>query len=190
MKTKQKNPKQNKEGLGPSEVAPRATSPDPQTKTKNSKNKTKTKKNKKKQKQPKNEFFSYQSKLSAFFRVQNFFFDNLAQTARTQKHYKDRASANQFSTNNYRSRNGHCWTPKTQNPKLQVSFFCLFLLIEKLKPQKSAETPFYSVLVNIKKRIFKINSKRANLKNTFFPPNFPKTLFLENCLITGPKNTT
>ena len=92
-----KNKKTNKEGLGPSEVALRATSHDPSTlqkkhqKKQNQKKKTKKdkkrEKNKKKQKILKNELFSYQWKFSSFLGgCPKFpFFDNLAQKARTQK---------------------------------------------------------------------------------------------------------
>ena len=93
-KTKQKQKKTNKEGLGPSEVALRATSHDPwkpsKKKHKKKQNKKKEKereKNKKKQKILKNELFSYQWKFSSFLGgCPKFpFFDNLAQKARTLK---------------------------------------------------------------------------------------------------------
>ena len=91
-KTWKKTNKTNKEGLGPSEVAIRATSPNSKTnkqKTKKWKKKKNNNKGNQKQENPnilKNELFSYQSKFCFLGGCPKFpFLDNLAQKARTPK---------------------------------------------------------------------------------------------------------
>ena len=62
--------------------------------------------------------------------------------------------------------------PKFVNSR---SFFLSFFLFQQQKTQKSAETPFYSVLANLKKENFqKFNLKQRNLKNPIFAPFFSK----------------
>ena len=101
-KTKQKqNKKTNKEGLGPSEVALRATSHDPSTlqkkqKTKNNKTKkkepTKTKKTRKNQKYSKMSFSVISENFLFFWLgVQNIpFFTTWPKKRAHKKHYKNR----------------------------------------------------------------------------------------------------
>ena len=126
--TKQQTKKTNKEGLGPSEVALRAISPDPKKNqkktTKNKKNINKTKTTKKYQKMS----FSIISQKFLFFGgLPNIpFFTTWPRKRAPPKHYKNRASAHQFLKNSYASRNGHSWTKKNQIHKFQLSFFLVF----------------------------------------------------------------
>ena len=120
---------ENKEGLGPSAVALRATSPDPWTL--NPPKKTKTKRNKTNRKKLPKKTFELSIK---FLFSKSPFFDNLGQKTRTQKHYSNWGFSNQFLKSNYRSRNGHFWTPKTQISNYHC--FCPSLLFEKQKHKK------------------------------------------------------
>ena len=158
--TKQKQNKTNKEGLGPNEVDPWATSVwplNPQKKTKKQQN---IKKNKKKKNQNilKNELFSYQSNFSFFcgWVSKISLFDNLAQKARTLKTLKIWVSAN-FSWRKHMRHETAIFGPKKQNPEIPVIIFCLFSSLSTTRNTKNCWTPyFYSVLANLKKRIFKI----------------------------------
>ena len=78
--------------------------------------------------------------------VQNFpFLDNLAQKARTLKHYKNRCFSQRFLRKTYASRNGHFWTKKTKFRNSNYHFFACFLLFQQHKPPKIAETPIFIV---------------------------------------------
>ena len=66
---------------------------------------------------------------------------------------------------------------KNQIPKFQLSFFfCSFLLCQQQKHKHLLKPVFYSVLANLKKRIFK-KWKQRNLKNPILGPFFLKRLF-------------
>ena len=152
----------------------------------------KTNKNRKSKKTTKyqKKLFSYQSKFSFFGggcpKIP--FFDNLAQKARTQKNtIKIGVSARHFWKNSYASRNGHFWTKKSQIQKFQLSFFCLFSSLSTTTNINICWKPyFYSVLVNLKKRIFKKWTwNREIWRKTQFWHLFWKRLFLENCQIIG-----
>ena len=101
-----KNKKTNKEGLGPSEVALRATSHDPSTlqKKHQKKNKTKKKKDKKREKTRKNKKYSKMSFsvisenfLLFWVGVQNFpFLTTWPKKRAPKKHYKNRGFSKLF----------------------------------------------------------------------------------------------
>ena len=125
-------------------------------KKKNKKKKPKKERKRKKHKNTKKELFSYQSKFSFFLGgcPKVACFDNLAQKTRTQKHYKNRGFSLFFFGK------GLCVTKRPfldQKPKFRNSnyhFLCLFSL-SKTKNTKICWNPnFYSVLANLKKRIF------------------------------------
>ena len=124
-----------------------------QTKTKQKQNKTTKKKPRKKSKKHKNTKKKSFSVISQFFLTgcpKIAFFDTLAQKTRTQKHYKIGVSA-YFLEKSYASRNGHFW--KKKKPKFRNSSYHFFSF--KNKQHKNLLKPlFYSVLANLKKRIF------------------------------------
>ena len=73
------------------------------------------------------------------------FFDNLAQKARTQKHYKNRVSARHSWKNSLRHETA-IFGQKNPNPEIPVIIFLgSFLLFQQQKTQKSAETPIFLV---------------------------------------------
>ena len=127
------------------------------SKKQNQKNKhKKEKKHKKYQKLA----FQVSVKFSFFWWVSKIsFFDTLTQKRVPKKHYTNRGFSTVFLKNRCASRNGHFWTKK---PKTRDSSYHLFLPFSSLsttnnnkKHKKCAKTLFYSVLGNLKKRIFK-----------------------------------
>ena len=125
----------------------------------------KDKKNKKKQKK-KNKTKKKKSKMSfsiisQFFHIfwwvsKNSLFWQLGpDSAHPQNTIKIGVSAHQFLKNSYASQNGHFWTKK-QIHKFQLSFFLPFASLSTTKNTTICWNPyFYSVLANLKKRIFK-----------------------------------
>ena len=102
---------------------------------------------KKKQKYPKLAF-QLSEKSFPFFWVafQNFpFLTPWPKKRAPKKHYKNRAFRPFFLKSSCASRNGHFWTKKAKIHKFQLSFFCLFLLLQQQKNPKVAETPILIV---------------------------------------------
>ena len=115
------------------------------TTKKNKKEKNQERKSKK-HKNTKKRAFQLSVKIFLFWRgVQNAFFDTLAQKTRTQKHYKNRGFSLLFLEKGYASRNGHFWTKKPEFRNSSYHFFFAFVLFQKQKTQKSAETPIFIV---------------------------------------------
>ena len=167
-KKQKKKQKRNKEGLGPSEVALRATSPDPlqkKQKTKNKKQKTKKTKEIKKRKKEKQEkkqtkgknpkntkipkkrafqlsvfffFFWWVSKISLFWQLGQ-------KSAHPKNTIKIGVSATHFVENSSESRNGHFWTKKSQIQKFQLSFFFAFFFSYNNKNTKVSWDPYFIV---------------------------------------------
>ena len=92
-------------------------------------------------------FSSYQSNVSSFLGgCPNFpFFDNLAQKARTLKHYKIGVAAIFFEKNIWVTKRPFL-DQKNKIHKFQLSFFvAYFLLYQQQKTPKTAETPIFIV---------------------------------------------
>ena len=161
---------------------------------KKNKKKKKKKKNKKNQKILKNELFSYQSKFSSFLGgCPKFpFFNNLAQKARTLKHYKNRCFSKLFFEKNICVTKRPFLDQKNLNSEIPVIvFFACFLLFQQQKTPNIAETPIFIVFSEPKTGEFS-NFKLKTLK--IEKPNFC-TLFLKkaifrNCQIIGHKKNT
>ena len=101
------------------------------------------------------------------------FFDNLAQKARTPKHYKNRGFSTPIFENNYASRNGHFWTKNS--PEIPVIVFLgLFSSLSTTKNIKSAEFLYF---LQARQNIFKKNLKQRNLKTPIFAPFLKKRQF-------------
>ena len=95
-------------------------------------------------------FFWWVSKISLFWQLGQ-------KSAHPKNTIKIGVSATHFVENSSESRNGHFWTKKTQIQKFQLSFFLPFSSLTTTKNTKVSRNPyFYSVLANLKKRIFKI----------------------------------
>ena len=117
-------------------------------KPKKTKKEKKKRKIKKKQKILKNELFSYQRKFPSFSGgCPKFpFFDNLAQKARTLKHYKNRGFRPLFFWKADMRHETAIFGPK--KPKFINSsyhFFCLFSSLSTTENTKIAETPIFIV---------------------------------------------
>ena len=124
-------------------------------KKKQKKTNKRTRKKKKKKKTKKNNskntqkwLFSYQSNFSFFLvAFQNFpFLTSWPRKPEPQNTIKIGVSSDFFLETSCVSRNGRFWTKKTKIYKFQLSFFlAYFLLFQKQKAQKSAETPIFIV---------------------------------------------
>ena len=157
-KNNKKQKTRNKEGLGPSEVALRATSPDPSTlQKKHPKNKAnkKTQKTKKKrsppQKTAKIPKIAFQLSVKFFhfswwlFKISLFW--HLGPKSLNPKNtIKIGVSGLFFGKAVVRHGNGHFWTKTTKIHKFQLSFFCLSSSLSTTKkPQKLLKTPIFIV---------------------------------------------
>ena len=133
---KNQTKKRNKEGLGPSEVALRATSPDPQTLQKKHKNKqtnqktkkkTKKKKKEKTKKQQKYQKIAFQLSVKFFLFLGGFskfpFFTSWPKKLNPKNTIKIGVLGPFFLKSCCASRNGHFWTKKPKIYKFQLSFF-------------------------------------------------------------------
>ena len=113
-------------------------------------NKKQKKKPPKKSKITKKKLFSYQSIFSIFWvAFQNFPFLHLGPKNLNPKNtIKIGVLGHFFLKSCCASRNGHFWTKKPKIYKFQLSFFfAYFLLFQKQKTQKSAETPIFIVFL-------------------------------------------
>ena len=141
--------------FGPPHLTLKPSNKKHQKKKKQKKNKQKNQKKKEKKEDQKNNskntkkwLFSYQSNFSFFLvAFQNFpFLTSWPRKPEPQKHYKNRGFKCFFLETSCVSRNGRFWTKKTKIYKFQLSFFlAYFLLFQKQKTQKSAETPIFIV---------------------------------------------
>ena len=132
---------------------------------KNQKQKKQKKKTKEREKNPKTQkwqkkSFSVISQIFPFFwwvsKIS--FFDNLAKKRAPQKHYKNRGFSNPFSGNQFWVTKRPFLDQKNPNPEIPVIIFLLpFSSLTTTKNTKISWNPyFYSVLADLKKRIFKI----------------------------------
>ena len=146
--------------FGPPHLTLKPSNKKHQKTKKTNKQKTKQKNKKKEKKKPKKKTaktpkncFSVISQIFPFLGgFSKFpFFDTLAQWPRKRapnKHYKTRGFRAFFLESRCASRNGHFWTKKPKIYKFQLSFFfAYFLLFQKQKTQKSAETPIFIVFL-------------------------------------------
>ena len=113
---------------------------------------------------------------------------------RAKRHYKNRGFSKDFLKNRCASRNGHFW--KKKKTKIQNSsyhFFAFFFSFNNKKHKNLLKPYFYSVLANLKKRIFKKWAQnRETWKTQFLHPSLSlskKKLFLENWQTIGHKKT-
>ena len=143
-KQKNKQKKTNKEGLGPSEVALRATSPDPYLNPQKNQKQKKTTKQLNKQKNKKisqNELFSYQSNVFWWVSKNSHFLTTWPRKRAPPKHYKNWG----FSTPIFEKQLCVTQRPffgqKNQIQKFQVSFFLPIFFSSTTKTQQFAETP-------------------------------------------------
>ena len=131
--------------------------------------KTKQKKNKKKKIKEKTKItkipkksFSVISQIFPFFGgcpKFPFFWQLGPKSAHPQNTIKIGVSAAHFVENSSESRNGQFWTQKSQIQKFQLSFFLSFSSLTTTKNTTISWNPyFYSVLADLKKRIFKIQT--------------------------------
>ena len=128
-------------------------------KQKKNKKKKKSKQNKKTKKYQKMSFSVISQKFLIFWWVsKNSLFWQLGpENAHPQNTIKIGVSAHQFLKNSYASRNGHFWTKKPKSRNSSYHFFLPIFFSFNNKKHKNCWNPyFYSVLANLKKRIFKI----------------------------------
>ena len=117
---------------------------------KNKKEKKKTKKTRKNKKYSKMSFSVISENFLLFWLgVQNFPFLTTWPKKRAHKqHYKNSGFRAFFLESRCVSRNGRFWTKKPKIYKFQLPFFfAYFLLFQKQKTQKSAETPIFIVFL-------------------------------------------
>ena len=126
------------------------------TKKQNKKTKKTKKKEKKEKKKPptkkqqKHQKIAFQLSVTFFLfwvAFQNFpFLTPWPRKRAPKKHYKNRGFRAFFLKSSCVSRNGRFWTKKPKIYKFQLSFlFAYFLLFQKQKTPKSAETPIFIV---------------------------------------------
>ena len=140
-KNKRNKEKTNKEGLGPSEVALRATSPKQQKTAKNKRKQKTIQKNKKSKEDKKNTpkwvfqlsinffFFWWVSKISLSWQLG-------PKSAPEKKHYKNRGFSKAFLKTDVRHETAIFLTKKTKFRNSNYHVFAYFLLLQQQKPKQ------------------------------------------------------
>ena len=134
---------------------------------KKNKNKTKVEKTR----NTKNELFSYRS-FFLFWGIQNLLFWQLGPKARPQKHYKNKGFGKTIFGKQL-TVTKRPFLDKSPNQETPVILFCCFFSLNN-KTQTFAETPIFSVLENINKRISNIKLKTEKVQKAKFAPFFWK----------------
>ena len=121
-------------------------------------------------------FSSINEIFLSFVLSKNYFFDSLAQKARSQKHKELGFQHKQIFEQHLPVTNRPFLDPKNQNPKFQLSFLLPFSSLWKTQHTKICwNLHFCRVLASLKENFQKFDSKQGNLKITIFAPNFGET---------------